>query len=67
MDYNEVKVNLRKFAFPLSTENALNQIRMYPKLTLNKLLKMYGVLLIYFSKTLFKILLKSYFFKVFKY
>jgi len=29
MDYNEVKVNLRKFAFPLSTENALNQIREY--------------------------------------
>lgn len=29
MDYNEVKVNLRKFAFPLSTENALNQIRKY--------------------------------------
>jgi len=27
MDYNEVKVNLRKFGFPLSTENALNQIR----------------------------------------
>jgi hypothetical protein len=29
MDYNEVKVNLRKFGFPLSTENALNQIRKY--------------------------------------
>lgn len=29
MDYNEVKVNLRKFGFPLSTENALNQIREY--------------------------------------
>jgi len=29
MDYNEVKVNLRKYAFPLSTENALNQIRKY--------------------------------------
>lgn len=29
MDYNEVKINLRKFAFPLSTENALNQIREY--------------------------------------
>jgi len=27
MDYNEVKINLRKFGFPLSTENALNQIR----------------------------------------
>ncbi|KAE9544241.1 hypothetical protein AGLY_001420 [Aphis glycines] len=27
MDYNEVKVNLRKFGFPLSTENALNQIQ----------------------------------------
>lgn len=29
MDYNEVKVNLRKFGFPQSTENALNQIRKY--------------------------------------
>ncbi|XP_050525034.1 integrator complex subunit 15 isoform X2 [Daktulosphaira vitifoliae] len=27
MDYNDVKINLRKYAFPLSTENALNQIQ----------------------------------------
>lgn len=36
MDYNEVKVNLRKFAFPLSTENALNQIREYRNITNQK-------------------------------
>jgi len=36
MDYNEVKVNLRKFGFPLSTENALNQIRKYHCIRINQ-------------------------------
>lgn len=36
MDYNEVKVNLRKFGFPLSTENALNQIRKHHIIKINE-------------------------------